>query len=73
MKNNEYGIAHPVMLVLALLVVAVIGFAGFRVVNKNDSSSGITQTSNDDITTIEEDSVGSNSGLDSTSTSEEQE
>ncbi len=41
--KSQSGFAHPIFLLLFIAVVAVVGFAGYRVVNKN--SSGTRQTS----------------------------
>lgn len=45
MKHDQRGIAHLALIIGAALVIGIIGFAGFRVVN-NQSSSQIQKSDN---------------------------
>jgi hypothetical protein len=44
MKNNQYGFSHG-MIILSIFLVLAIGFIGFRVYNRSNSSKTIASTS----------------------------
>lgn len=43
---SQKGFSHPVLIVVVLLVVAIVGFALYRVSQNEKSDSSISQTSN---------------------------
>lgn len=55
MKQNQQGIAHPVMLLLFVIVLGAAGFAGWRVVQAGkDKESPVPTTSNSSHENVEE-------------------
>lgn len=48
MKNNQKGFAHLGLILIAVLVLGAIGFAGYRVLNKNEPTAENTTASQPD-------------------------
>lgn len=47
-KNNQQGIAHPLLIALVVIVISAIGFAGWRVMNNSSDSDQANSTSSAD-------------------------
>ncbi len=53
MPKNQNGLAHPLFLLLSVAVLAVVGFAGYRVVNKKSGGSLPSVNSNGQTVTYD--------------------
>lgn len=54
MKKNQKGFAHVGLVLLVVVVLGVIGFAGYRIFNKKDSADNSTPTAETQTETPEE-------------------
>ncbi len=70
MKNNQRGFTHPLVLVIVIVAIAAVGFAGYRVINSHKQNSSTQGTSNQNSTFSANGNLGDPNSLNPTTKGE---